>query len=148
NADPVTAFDPLTPSTQFARAGASPFTSGESRFAHVVSRQGQFSDTLSWTTGRHYIRVGGSIAPQSSGGDGTEFESAFALGQYTVDATTTAPLQELTLANMTRYQQSFDFGKKTHVLDQWLTSAFVQDHYRVRTDLSVDVGLRYDRQSF
>src|SRR5581483_1088603 len=49
NADPVTAFDPLSPSTQFTRAGAVPFTSGESRFAHVYSRIGQLSDTLSWT---------------------------------------------------------------------------------------------------
>ncbi|HEV3142085.1 MAG TPA: carboxypeptidase-like regulatory domain-containing protein [Vicinamibacterales bacterium] len=38
NADPVTAFDPLTPSTQLTRAGSLPFTSGESRFVHVFSR--------------------------------------------------------------------------------------------------------------
>ncbi len=148
NASPVTAFDPLTPSTQFTRAGSVPFTSGESRFSHVFSRQGQFSDTLSWTRRRHYIRVGGSIAHNTSGGDGTEFGSAFVLGQYTVNTATTAPPEQLTLANMTRYQQSFSFGKNKYVLKQWLLAGFAQDRYRVRNDLTIDFGLRYDRQTF
>ena len=62
DADPVTAFDPVTPSTQLTRAGSQPFTAGESRFAHVFSRVRQLSDTLSWARGRHYLRLGGSVA--------------------------------------------------------------------------------------
>jgi hypothetical protein len=148
NADPVTAFDPLTPSTQFARAGSQPFTSGESRFAHVYSRIGQFSDTLSWTKGRHYLRIGGSAAKNTSGGDGTEFGSAFVLGQFTVNATSTKPIDQLALADIQRYQQSFNLGAGTYALSQWIYDAFAQDSYRVRTDLTLDLGLRYDRQTF
>jgi hypothetical protein len=148
DADPVTAFDPLTPSTQFTRAGAVPFTSGESRFAHVYSRLGQLSDTLSWTRDNHYVRLGGSIAENTSGGDGTEFGSAFVLGQYTVNATSTRTIDQLALSDIQRYQQSFNLGAGTYELSQWIYNVFLQDSYRVRNDLTLDLGLRYDRQTF
>ncbi|HYM24573.1 MAG TPA: TonB-dependent receptor [Vicinamibacterales bacterium] len=125
-----------------------PFTSGESRFAHVFSRVGQFSDTLSWSSGRHYVRAGGSIARNTSGGDGTEFGSAFVLGQYTLNAASTTPIAQLTLADVQRYQQSFNLGIGAYELGQWIGNVFVQDSIRLRTDLTVDAGLRYDRQTF
>jgi hypothetical protein len=148
NADPVTAFDPVTPSTQFTRAGSVPFTAGESRFVHVFSREGQLSDTLSLTRGRHYVRLGGSVARNSSGGDGTEFGSAFVLGQFTLNAASTGTFDRLTLADVQRYQQSFNFGAGSYELSQWIVSAFAQDSVRAASDLTVDLGLRYDRQTF
>jgi len=148
DADPVTAFDPISPSTQFTRAGSVPFTSGESRFAHVFSRVGQLSDTLSWTKGPHYVRVGGSVARNTSGGDGTEFGSAFVLGQYTINASSTKPPDQLALSDVQRYQQSFNFGAGTYALSQWISTLFVQDSLRARSDLTLDLGLRYDVQSF
>ena len=148
DADPVTAFDPLTPSTQFTRAGAVPFTSGESRAVHVFSRVAQLSDTLSWTRDRHYVRAGGQLSRSTSGGDGTEFGSAFVLGQYTVLPSTTAPPERLTLADMQRYQQSFTLGAGRYELSQWIGAVFAQDSYRARSDLTLDLGLRYDRQTF
>jgi outer membrane receptor protein involved in Fe transport len=148
NADPVTAFDPLTPSTQLTRAGSVPFTSGESRFAHIYSRIGHVSDTLSWAKHRHTVRMGGSLAEHTSGGDGTEFGSAFVLGQFTVNATSTKPIDQLTLADMQRYQQGFNLGASTYALSQWIYDVFVQDSYRARDDLTLDLGLRYDRQTF
>ncbi len=148
NANPVTAFDPLTPSTQITRAGLVPFTSGESRYAHIHSRMTQFRDTLSWTKGRHYVRLGGSVAENTSGGDGTEFGSAFVLGQFTANATSTTPPDQLALADMQRYQQSFNLGQGTYVLSQWIYDVFAQDSWRVRDDLTLDLGLRYDRQTF
>ena len=148
DADPVTAFDPLTPSTQLTRAGSVPFTSGESRFAHIFSRMGQLSDTLTWSKGAHELRFGGNLASHTSGGDGTEFGSAFTLGQFTVNTATTKPIDQLALTDMTRYQQSFNFGDATYSLNEWVYALFVQDHYRVHSDLTLDLGLRYDRQTF
>ena len=148
DANPVTAFDPVTPSTQLTRAGAAPFSSGDSRYAHIYSRVGQFSDTISWTRDRHYFRIGGSVGENTSGGDGTEFGSAFVLGQFTVNATSTKPIDQLILADVQRYQQSFNFGQGTYVLSQWMFSAFVNDSYRVHDDVTLDLGLRYDRQTF
>ena len=51
-ADPVTSFDPLSPSTQFTRAGAVPFTSGESRFVARVQPRHAALGHLTWTRGR------------------------------------------------------------------------------------------------
>lgn len=148
NGDPITQFEPLSPSTQLTRAGAVPFTSGESRYAHIFSRQLQLSDTLTWARGSHHVRVGGSAAHSRSGGDGTEFGSAFVLGQFTVNPATSAPPDALTLADMTRYIQSFNLGKSSYVQTQWLLSAFAQDKYRLRQGLTLDLGVRYDRQTF
>jgi hypothetical protein len=169
DADPVTNFTPITPSPQFTRTGTAPFTAGESRFADVTSSQGQFSDTLSWTIDKHYIRMGGSIAHNTSGGNGTEFGSAFVNGQFTFangGAAGSLPIDQLTLANVTSYVQSFSFcnkavagndkvgacipdasGNATYKQEQWMVAGFVQDTYRVRRDLTADLGLRYDRQT-
>ncbi|HTL42711.1 MAG TPA: TonB-dependent receptor [Vicinamibacterales bacterium] len=146
--DPITQFEPAQPSTQFTRAGSAPFTLGESRYAHIFSRQGQFSDTLTWSAGNHSIRLGGSAAHATSGGDGTEFGSPFVLGQFTVVSSTIAPFDQLTLSNMQSYTQGFNFGVGTYTQQQWLFAAYAQDTYRARPDLSLDLGLRYDRQTF
>ena len=147
-ANPVTNFDPLSPSTQITRAGSAPFTVGESRYAHVHSDLFQLSDTLSWTKGAHYVRFGGNLGHNTSGGDGTEFGSAFVLGQFTANATSTKPPDQLQLSDMQRYQQSFNLGTGTYELGQWIYALFVQDSYRARNDLTLDLGLRYDRQTF
>ena len=144
--DPITDFDPLTPSTQFTRAGVA--IEGESRAAHMWSNQTTFADTLSWTRGRHFVKLGGNVAWHSSGGDGTEFGGAFTLGQFTVNPAVTVPIDQLTIANMQRYTQTFDFGVNTYELNQWIYAMFAQDSIRVHPDLTIDVGLRYDRQTF
>ena len=144
--DPITNFDPLTPSTQFTRAGIA--TEGESRYSHVWSRQWQVSDTLSWSRDRHYVKAGGNLSRASSGGDGTEFGGAFVLGQFTINPARTAPIDQLTIADATRYAQTFNFGVNDYVNNQWIYAVFAQDTIRVRDDLTVDLGLRYDRQTF
>jgi hypothetical protein len=144
--DPITDFDPLAPSTQFVRSGVA--TEGESRYAHVWSRQAQVSDTLSWTRGRHYVKIGGAVARHSSGGDGTEFGGAFVLGQFTMNPAATAPLNQLTIADAARYTETFNHGISNYRLDQWIYDLFLQDSIRVGSDLTVDAGLRYDRQTF
>jgi hypothetical protein len=144
--DPITSFDPITPSTQFVRAGIA--TEGESRYSHVRSRQLQLSDTLTRTAGRHYLRSGGSLARATSGGDGTEFGGAFVQGQFTLNPAATAPIPQLALSDATRYTQTFDFGIRDYTNRQWIYAVFVQDTVRLRDDLSADLGLRYDRQTF
>src|ERR1051325_7116726 len=59
--DPVTLWEAQNLSTTYTRGGAVPFTIGQSRASDLWSHQLQFSDTLSWSTGKHYLRFGGSV---------------------------------------------------------------------------------------
>src|SRR5690242_8910057 len=55
--DPVTLWEAQNLSTTYTRAaGAVPFTIGQSRASDLWSHQLQFSDTVSWSLGKHYLR--------------------------------------------------------------------------------------------
>lgn len=144
--DPVTLWEAQVLSTTYTRAGAVPFTIGQSRASNIFSHQLQFSDTLSWSLGKHDLRFGGSVIHHTSGGTGSEPGTAI-LGTFTFKNTTTAPFGQLTLADVQNYTQPIDFGINSYELPQWLYSGFVQDSIRLRNDLTVDLGLRYDRQT-
>jgi len=162
NADPVTKWEAATLSTIYTRGvgtcpvptcpvptSSIPFTTGQSRQSDLFSRQFQFADTLSWTTGKHYLRFGASIIHHQSGGTGNE-PGALTLGTFTFLANTasnTRPLDQLTLADVLNYQQPINFGVSSYDLGQWLLTGFVQDKWRVSPELTLDLGLRYDRQT-
>jgi len=142
--DPITRFSPREPSTQYVYPGYA--TIGESRFADLFSHQLELSDTLSMNRGRHDVRVGASAMRSSSGGNGQEFGSPFVLGQFTVRTGVTKPIPDLTAADIQSFTQGF--GSTTYVVDEWLWAVFAQDNVKVRPDLTVDAGVRYERQTF
>jgi hypothetical protein len=150
--DPVTLWEAQTLSTTYTRGnagGAVPFTIGQSRASDLWGHQVQFSDTLSWSRGKHYLRFGGSVIHHTSGGTGSEPGTAI-LGTFTFVTTgpsATLPFNQLTLANVLNYQQPINFGISSYELPQWLLTGFVQDSIHLRSDLTLDVGLRYDRQT-
>jgi len=100
--DPVTLWEAQTLSTAYTRSGSVPFTIGQSRLSDTFSRSAQLSDTLSWSHGMHTVRVGGSLVRHTSGGTGNEPGFAI-LGTFTFLSTTTAPFDQLTLANVQNY---------------------------------------------
>jgi len=144
--DPVTLWEAQNLSTTYTRAGSVPFTIGQSRASNIYSHQLQFSDTLSWSMGKHDFRFGGSVIHHKSGGTGSEPGTAI-LGTFTFKAATTAPLGSLTLADVQNYTQPINFGISSYNLPQWLLTGFVQDSMHLSRDLTVDAGLRYDRQT-
>jgi hypothetical protein len=146
NGDPITDWEAQTLSTTYTRAGSVPFTIGQSRAANLFGHQAQFSDTLSWSHGMHYLRFGGSAVHHTSGGTGSEPGTAV-LGTFTFNNTSTAPFGQLTLADVQNYTQPINFGIGSYELSQWLYAVFVQDSIHLRRDLTVDLGLRYDRQT-
>jgi hypothetical protein len=146
NGDPVARWEAGNLSTTYTRAGSVPFTIGQSRLSNLYSRQFQISDTLSWTSGWHYLRVGASLVRHSSGGTGSEPGTAV-LGTFTFRSTNTAPFDQLTLADVQQYTQPIDFGVSSYRLTQWLTAGFVQDRVQLGPALHLDLGIRYDHQS-
>jgi len=146
NGDPVTEWDAQNLSTTYTRSGSVPFTTGQSRVSNLFGHQAQFSDTLSWSRGRNYLRAGVSVVHHTSGGFGSEPGTAV-LGTFTFKSTTTAPLDQLTLNDVQQYTRPINFGVSTYVLKQWLIAGFVQDSVRISRDLTLDLGIRYDRQT-
>jgi len=144
--DPVGNWDAPAVSTAYTRSGSVPFTIGQSRLSYLYSRQAQFSDTLSGARGRHFLRIGGSAVHATSGGNGAEFGTAV-LGTFTFKSTTTAPFDQLTLSDVQQYTQPISFGISTYELKQWLWAGYVQDSIRVTRQLTLDLGVRYDRQT-
>ncbi len=146
NGDPVTLWEPQTMSTTYTRTGSAPFTIGESRSSDLFGHQLQFADTLSWSRGLHHVRFGGSVTHHTTGGSGSEPGQAV-LGTVTFLSTTTKPFEELTLADVQQYSEPVSYGITSYRLKQWMSVGFVQDSIRVSNQLTVDAGLRYDRQT-
>jgi hypothetical protein len=144
--DPVTKWEAQNLSTTYTRAGNVPFTTGQSRLSDIWGHQAQLADTLSWSLGKHYLRFGASVMRHVSGGTGSEPGTAV-LGTFTFKSTTTAPFDQLTLSDVQSYTQPIDFGIDGYELPQWLLTGFVQDTIHPRRDFTLDVGLRYDRQT-
>jgi hypothetical protein len=144
--DPVTKWEAQNLSTTYTRAGANGFTIGQSRASDLWGHQVQFSDTFSWSLGKHYLRFGGSIVRHRSGGTGSEPGTAI-LGTFTFRTNTTLPFGQLTLNDVQSYTQPIDFGINSYNLPQWLNTVFVQDNFHVRSNFTLDLGLRYDRQT-
>ena len=149
NGDPVTKWEAKTPSTTYTRAGASAFSFGESRQSDLFGHQAQLADTVYWTVGEHNLRLGASAARHTSGGFGSEPGQAL-LGTFTFNSTgsrATVPFDQLLLSDVQQYSQPISFGNDTYRLSQWLLTGFVQDDWKVRSDLTLNLGLRYDRQT-
>jgi hypothetical protein len=153
-ASPITEFDPVVYSTQFVVpiSSGGTFTSGTSQSALLMNRQYQLSETLSMTRGRHQISLGGSVTAAHNGGNSKEFGGPIFLGKFTYNTCTQAPsICESSaylnnISNVANYQQSF--GNQNYTVDDQLAGIFAQDDYRANHRLTINLGLRYERQTF
>lgn len=153
-ASPITQFDPAIYGTQYQVpiSTGGTFTSGTSQSALLMNRQYQISDTVSAVRGRHLIKFGGSAIMVHTGGNSKEFGGPIYLGQFVYNTCTqslafcesSAYLDNI--ANVRTYTQSY--GNAHYIVNDVLASVFVQDDYRVRSDLTVNLGLRYEKQKF
>jgi hypothetical protein len=142
---PITQFVPQSNSTQFVYPGYA--TIGESRYASLIDHQYEMADTVTHIAGRHTWKFGATAEQSSSGGFGQEFGSGFLQGQFTVKPSANGKLpSQLTLNDVSRFQQSF--GNPQYNIREWLGSVFAQDNWRASSNLSLELGIRYEAQSF
>ncbi len=153
-ASPITQFDPVIFGTQFQVpiSTGGTFTSGTSQSALLMNRQYQASDTLAAVWGRHQVKFGGDMIFAHTGGNSKEFGGPIYLGQFLYN-TCTQPLAVCesqaflgNIANVKSYTQSY--GNANYTVDDTLWALFVQDDIRLRPDLTVNLGLRYEQQTF
>jgi hypothetical protein len=153
-ASPITQFDPVEYGTQFVVpiSTGGTFTSGTSQSALLLNRQYQFTDTLSSSSGQHQLKFGIDLIHARNGGNGKEFGGPTFLGQFRY-STCTQPLTVCESAaylndigNVQSYTQSY--GNAQYTVDDTLWALFVQDDVRVRPNLTVNAGVRYERQTF
>jgi len=153
-ASPITEFDPVVYGTQYqvpVSTGGT-FTTGTSQSALLLNRQYQVNDTLSTVKGRHSLKFGANAIVAHTGGDSKEFGGPIYLGQFVYNTCTQAlSVCESNaylgnIANVRTYTQSY--GNANYTVNDTLWSLFAQDDIRVRQDLTVNVGLRYEQQTF
>jgi Carboxypeptidase regulatory-like domain/TonB dependent receptor len=153
-ASPITEFVPVIYGTQYVVpiSTGGTFTTGTSQSALLLNRQYQVNDTLSWVKGKHQIRFGGDSITAHTGGDSKEFGGPIYLGQFTYNTCTQSlavcesPAYLNNIANVRSYTQSY--GNASYTVNDTLWALFVQDDYRIRQDLTVNFGLRYEQQTF
>lgn len=153
-AAPITEFDPVVYGTQYQVpiSAVGTFTTGTSQSALLMNRQYEMTDTLSVTWGNHQVKFGGSGILAHTGGNSKEFGGPIYLGQFIYN-TCTQPVAVCesqaylgNLSNVRSYTQSY--GNANYTVDDWLWSLFVQDDWKVRPNLTINLGLRYERQTF
>ena len=152
-ASPITEFDPVIYGTQYVVpiSSGGTFTSGTSQNALLMNHQYELSETLSISHGRHQIDVGASVIDAHNGGNSKEFGGPIFLGKFTYNTCTQTPsvcqssayLNDIT--KVANYQQSF--GNQNYTVDDQFIGIFAQDNYRANRRLTVNLGLRYERQT-
>ncbi|HTV57047.1 MAG TPA: carboxypeptidase regulatory-like domain-containing protein [Terriglobia bacterium] len=153
-ASPITEFSPVIDSTEFMVpiSTGGTFESGASQSALLMNRQYELGDTVSATTSRHTITFGGDVIRAHNGGNSKEFGGPIYLGEFVYNPCTLSlavcesPAYLGDLSNVQSYTQSY--GASVYTVNDTLWDVFGQDDYRFHPDLSVDLGLIYERQTF
>ena len=153
-ASPITQFDPVIYGTQYSVpiSTGGTFTSGTSQSALLLNRQYEVNDVVSATRSRHNITFGGDMIRAHNGGDSKEYGGPIFLGEFIYNTCTASlsvcesPAYLDDINNVKSYVQSY--GNGTYSVDDSLWALFIQDDYRLRPDLTLNLGLRYDRQTF
>ena len=138
----------INPEANVRNAGQTLLFVGRNSFSPretTIHRQ-QYGDMLSWTRGRHTFKFGGDILrdsilnffPGNFSGAYT-FASLDDFGRSLLGSPVTTPGNTLIEA----YPGPSTTGATTHP-NLWQDSAFVEDDWKLRRNLTLNLGVRYD----
>lgn len=158
---PITEFDPVSLGTQFSVpiSGGPTFTAGTSQSALLTNRQYGVNESVSIVHGKHQLVAGGDWLLAHTGGDSKEFGGPYFLGRFVYNTCSQAGLTLTQLiaycesstylnniANVASYTQGF--GNPSYTVNDNLFALYAQDNYHVSSRLTVNLGLRYEKQTF
>lgn len=153
-ASPITQFVPAIDGTQFVVpiSDGGTFTSGTSQSALLENRQYEINDTLGKSWSRNELRIGIDVIHARNGGNSKEFGGPIYDGQFTYKACTAAaaacesPGYLDDLVNVQSYTQSY--GNAAYTVNDTLLGVFAQDDAHLTPNLTLNLGLRYEVQTF
>ena len=153
-ASPITQFSPVVYGTEFSVpiASGGTFTSGTSQSALLTDRQFEAVDTLALTRGSRELRLGFDVIHARNGGNSKEFGGPIYDGEliYKTCAGPAAfcesPAYLDNIANVQSYTQSY--GNAHYVVNDTLAAVFAQEDLHPSSDLTLNLGLRYELQTF
>jgi len=153
-ASPITQFSPAVYGTEFSVpiASGGTFTSGTSQSALLINRQFEAVDSLALTHGSGELRLGFDVVHARNGGNSKEFGGPIYDGElvYRTCPGSVAYCESAVyldnIANVQSYTQSY--GNADYVVDDTLAGVFAQEDLHPISDLTVNLGLRYELQSF
>ncbi len=128
------------------------FTSGTSQAALLLNRQFETADTLTKTWSRSELHLGFDVIYAHNGGNSKEFGGPIYDGQleYKTCTNTTAycesPAYLGNIANVQSYTQSY--GNAEYSVDDTLAAVFAQEDAHLSPDFTLNLGLRYELQTF
>ena len=137
-------------STGLTNIDVAGFTSlGDSEYLpeHVYENIYQIADTVTWIRGRHSLKFGGDFRRQQRNFYQVTAPRGYFnfTGDYTDDLTTATGgngLADLLLGVALNTEQDFLVG--LYPTRYWDLAEFVQDDFRVRSNLTINAGLRYE----
>ena len=108
--------------------------SGASDLARVQNSF-EYSDDLSYTSGRHSIKTGINLRRiQANGTNGVRRVGAFTLGSFS----------DLLLGNPGRLETQLPGSDDFRGYRQWIIGTYIQDDFQFRPNFTLNLGLRYE----
>ena len=131
-------------STQVVGGPASIANLGTGGFGFIVWNSFQYSDDVSYTSGRNSLRVGANIERIQSNGANAAFDGA----RYSFN--TFADLLQATARTFQSYPSPVpgtDTGNFWRGMRSTIISLYVQDDFRFSPNLTFNLGLRFERMT-